>query len=99
MELKGQVDLLLLSMLAEGPSHGYGVIQRLRERSEGVLDYPEGTVYSALRRLEWAALLASRISTGRRRRVYRLTRSGRRRLEWERKEWALLARAVARVVG
>jgi PadR family transcriptional regulator, regulatory protein PadR len=99
MELKGQIDLLLLSALAEGPSHGYGVIERLRERSQGVLDYAESTVYSALRRLERAGLLASRLSTGRRRRVYRLTRSGRRRLERERKEWALLARAVARVVG
>ena len=99
MALKGQIDLLLLAALAEGPSHGYGVIQRLRERSEGVVDYAESTVYTALRRLERAGLLASRLSTGRRRRVYRLTRSGRRRLERERKEWALLARAVARVVG
>jgi PadR family transcriptional regulator PadR len=99
MELKGQIDLLLLSALAQGPSHGYGLIQRLRERSEGVLDYADSTVYAALRRLERAGLLASRLTTGRRRRVYRLTRSGRRRLERERKEWALLARAVARVVG
>jgi PadR family transcriptional regulator, regulatory protein PadR len=99
MELKGQLDLLLLSVLAEGPSHGYGSIERLRERSGGVLDYSQGTVYGALRRLERAGLLTSRRSPGARRRIYRLTRSGRRRLERERKEWALLARAVARVVG
>lgn len=101
MELKGQLDLLLLSVLALGPAHGYGVIERLRQRSDGVLAYPEGTVYPALHRLERGGLLASHWSTGlsRRRRVYRLTRSGRRRLARERKEWALLARAVARVVG
>ena len=99
MELKGQLDLLLLSALAHGPSHGYGLIERLRERSDGVLDYADSSVYGALRRLERGGLVASRRSALRRRRVYRLTRSGRRRLERERKEWALLARAVARIVG
>jgi DNA-binding PadR family transcriptional regulator len=61
MELKGQVDLLLLSALTQGPAHGYGLIQRLRDRSEGVLDYADSTVYAALRRLERAGLLTSRL--------------------------------------
>ena len=45
--LKGNLDLLLLSVLAAGPAHGYAVITALRERSEGAFDLGEGTVYPA----------------------------------------------------
>jgi PadR family transcriptional regulator PadR len=45
--LKGHLDLLLLSILANGPAHGYAIIEALRARSEGVFDLPEGTVYPA----------------------------------------------------
>lgn len=86
-----QVDLLLLAVLESGPAHGYAVISALRERSDGAFDLPEGTVYPALHRLEGAGLIASsaEVVSGRQRRVYALTRSGRaalrrRRTEWER---------------
>ena len=49
---KGHVDLLLLSALEAGPAHGYGLVEALRERSDGELDLAEGTVYPALYRLE-----------------------------------------------
>jgi transcriptional regulator len=98
--VRGYLDLLLLATLAAGPAHGYAVIKRLRERSEETFDLPEGTVYPALHRLERDGLLASEwSSTGRRRRVYRLTRRGRAALERERREWILLARAIAAVLG
>ena len=48
----GQIDLLLLSLVARGPAHGYAVIELLRLRSGGAFDLPEGTVYPALYRLE-----------------------------------------------
>jgi PadR family transcriptional regulator PadR len=97
--ITGQLDSLMLAVLAKGPRHGYGVIEALRNRSDGVLDYPEGTVYPALHRLERQGLLDSTWSeTGRKRRVYRLTRKGRTELRRERKEWRLLARAIARVL-
>ena len=57
--LKGNLDLLLLSVLAAGPAHGYAIISALRDRSGGTFDLPEGTVYPALHRLEDAGLLAS----------------------------------------
>jgi len=57
--LKGNLDLLLLSVLSAGPAHGYSIISALRERSEGTFDLPEGTIYPALHRLEEAGLLAS----------------------------------------
>ncbi len=50
--IKGHLDLLLLSVLAAGPAHGYAIISALRERSEGTFDLPEGTIYPALHRLE-----------------------------------------------
>src|SRR6266581_1489749 len=49
--LKGHLDLLLLSVLAAGPAHGYAIITALRARSEGAFDLPEGTVYPALHQL------------------------------------------------
>lgn len=92
----GHVDLLLLSALEKGPAHGYGLIEVLRERSEGAFDLREGTLYPALYRLERRGLVASRwASVGKRgRRIYRLTRKGRREFAAEREEWRKLARAV-----
>jgi DNA-binding PadR family transcriptional regulator len=87
-ELKGHLDALILSVLATGPLHGYAVIEELRTRSGGRLALPEGTVYPALHRLERAGLLDSAWSDrGRRRRVYSLTRTGKRELGIRRARW------------
>jgi PadR family transcriptional regulator PadR len=77
-QLKGHLDLLLLSVLADGPAHGYAIIAQLRERSARELILPEGTVYPALHRLEEAGLLRSfwAEQAGRRRRLYELTAKG-----------------------
>ena len=98
--LRGHLELLLLATLSQGPAHGYLVIRRLRDRSGGTFDLPEGSVYPALHKLERDRLVSSRWSTGlkRRRRVYRLTRKGRKVLEEERREWRLIARAISAVV-
>lgn len=79
---KSQLDLLLLGILAAGPAHGYAVITALKERSAGAFDLPEGTVYPALHRLESQGLVDSSrdVVNGRTRRVYALTRAGRREL-------------------
>jgi len=97
--LRGHLDLLLLSVLADGPLHGYAAIEELRTR--GDFDVPEGTVYPALHRLELGGFLASRWSSesGRRRRVYSLTRGGRRELARQRHEWRAFAGAVEAVVA
>jgi PadR family transcriptional regulator, regulatory protein PadR len=97
--LKGHLDLLLLAVLADGPLHGYAAIEELRRR--GDFDLPEGTVYPALHRLEDAGAVSSRWSSesGRRRRVYSLTRSGRRELAKRREEWQTFSSAVGAVVA
>lgn len=98
--LKGHVDLLLLSALDTEPAHGYELVETLRERSEGAFDLAEGTVYPSLYRLERRGLVGSGWETvaGRRRRVYRLTKSGRRALEKERSEWRAFAQAMEAIL-
>jgi PadR family transcriptional regulator PadR len=99
--LKGHLGLLLLSVLAAGPAHGYAIIAALRDRSEGTFDLPEGTIYPALRRLEDAGLLGSSWvdAEGRKRRVYALTDKGVAALAGERTEWQRFARGMQAVVG
>ena len=99
--LKGNLDLLLLSVLAAGPAHGYAVISSLRERSDGAFDLPEGTIYPALHRLEEAELVSSSwaMAQGRKRRVYALTDQGEAALAAERTEWRQFTRGVHAVLG
>jgi len=91
----------VLSVLGDGAAHGYAIVEELRRRSGGEFDLKEGTLYPALYRLERAGLLASewREAAGRRRRVYRPTRTGRRALEGKSREWSSFSRAVSRVIG
>jgi DNA-binding PadR family transcriptional regulator len=100
LPVRGHLDAMLLSVLSAGPAHGYAVIEALRGRSGGVFDLPEGTIYPALHRLEQEGLLSSRsISvSGRRRRVYQLTRRGRGRLGEDRRAWGVFASAVDTVL-
>ena len=99
--LNGQLDPLILATVAEEPAHGYAILQRLKERSSGAFDLAEGTIYPALHRLERDGLLSSAWSTGsgRRRRVYSVTRAGTSALEIRRREWKQFSRAVAAVIG
>ena len=100
-QLKGHLDPLLLAVLEEGSAHGYALIEALRDRSGGVFDLGEGTVYPALHRLERSGLIRSESITvsGRARRVYHLTRPGRKALEEQRGDWRTFAAAVGNVLG
>ena len=97
----GQLELLVLSVLDRGDAHGYAVIARLRDLSEGRFDVPEGTVYPMLHRLARSGLLDSyeRVEDGRSRKVYRLTRQGRAALGQAKDGWASFSRAVNVVLG
>ncbi len=87
-------DALLLAAPAEAPGHGYELNQRLIARSEGWL-------YPALHRLERGGLVESEWSAGggRRRRVYKLTRSGRRAVTTSREEWRTFSNAMRKALG
>ena len=95
--LKGHLDMIVLAALAAGPAHGYAVIEKIKRRSNQAFDLPEGTIYPALHRLEQAGLLSSRWVTaesGRRRRVYALTRRGEQALTGQRAVWQQFSDAM-----
>lgn len=99
--LKGHLDAMLLAVVADGPVHGYGIVQRLALRSHGRFELPEGTIYPALHRLEDDGLLRSRwaVIDGRRRRQYELTDRGRSALGVRSAQWREFAAAVDQVLG
>ncbi|MDQ4212782.1 PadR family transcriptional regulator [Microbacterium sp. ASV81] len=98
--LKGHLELLVLAIVSAGPVHGYGVIDALRERSDGSFDLAEGTVYPVLHRLERAGLLQHEWSeaSGRRRKLYSLTAAGSARLTEQRRGWSDFVKAVESVI-
>jgi DNA-binding PadR family transcriptional regulator len=100
-DIKGHLDALLLAVVADGPVHGYAALERLKARSGGRFDLPEGTVYPALHRLEGDGLLRSQwtVVSGRRRRQYELTDRGRAELGMRTENWRRFATAVERVLG
>ena len=100
--LKGHLDMIVLAALAAGPAHGYAIIEEIRRRSGQAFDLPEGTIYPVLHRLEAAKLLSSRWQTaesGRKRRVYALTRRGSRALADQRLVWRRFSVAVGGLLG
>jgi DNA-binding PadR family transcriptional regulator len=75
----GETRLVLLSLVSEGPSHGYELMKKLEERAGGFYRASAGTVYPTLQQLEDEGLIASESLEGKR--VYRITDAGRRELE------------------
>jgi PadR family transcriptional regulator PadR len=81
---------LVMSLLAQGESYGYAIIQSVRERSGGVLKWSDGMLYPVLHRLEQEGLIKAawkKSDTGRDRKYYRLERAGRKALETHKEQW------------
>ena len=99
--LKGHLDLIVLAALVPGPAHGYAIIEEIKRKSGQAFDLPEGTIYPALHRLEQAGYLSSRwtiADSGRKRRVYALTRRGHRAFAERRAVWEQFTRAIGGVL-
>jgi PadR family transcriptional regulator, regulatory protein PadR len=94
--LRGHVDTMVLAALRSGPAHGYALVAGLAEQSGGVFELGEGTVYPSLHRLERDGLIESRWvkHSGRRRRIYELTRAGEVALGDRERDWLLFARGM-----
>lgn len=91
---------LVLAILAEGDSYGYAILQRVRELSQGELEWTDGMLYPVLHRLERAGLVEARwekAETGRRRKYYRVTKAGRDQLAEERRQWRTVDGALRKV--
>jgi PadR family transcriptional regulator, regulatory protein PadR len=100
MNFKGTLPTLILEAVEQEPSHGYRIAQRIKERSKGVLDFKEGTLYPALHKLENEGLVSSKeeMENGRARRYYRIRKAGRAVLAKDRAEWRQLSRAVTMIL-
>jgi PadR family transcriptional regulator PadR len=99
--LQGTLDLLILKILTLGPNHGWGISNRIRQISRDGLNASQGSLYPALHRLELNGDVASEMTASennRRARVYRLTPSGRRRLENETASWEQFALSMRRIL-
>jgi transcriptional regulator len=100
--LQGTLDLMVLKTLfAMGPLHGFGIARRIEQVSEGVLDLNEGTVYTALLRLQQQGWIASKWGSSennRKARFYSITKQGAKQLERETENWERVAGVMARVL-
>ena len=100
--MQGTLDLLLLKTLDTlGPQHSYAIAKRLQQVSNEALRLNQGSLYPALLRLEQRGWVRSewRVSENNRQaKYYALTRSGRRRLAIEAREWQTMAAIVSRIL-
>jgi transcriptional regulator len=95
------LDLLILKTLARGPNHGFGITNHIQTVSEGLLRIEEGSLYPALHRLEREKHITGEWKTsenGRRARYYKLSATGRTKLEQHQSQWLSLSAGVARVL-
>ncbi|HKE86673.1 MAG TPA: PadR family transcriptional regulator [Vicinamibacterales bacterium] len=100
--LPGTLDVLVLKAVSLGPLHGYGVLLRIEQMTQGALLVEQGALYPALFRLEQQGLLETEwgvSDNNRRAKYYQLTTTGRRRLKDGVASWNRLATAMAAALG
>ncbi|HYK91755.1 MAG TPA: PadR family transcriptional regulator [Acidobacteriota bacterium] len=100
--LQGTLDLMVLKTLeAMGPLHGYGIARRIEKLSDEVLRLNQGTIYASLIRLLQKGWISSAWGTSennRRAKYYSLTRRGRRQLAAEVEDWARISGVIGKVL-
>jgi PadR family transcriptional regulator PadR len=100
--LQGTLDLMVMKTLdAMGPQHGYGIAKRIEQISEDVLQVNQGTVYASLVRLlqkRWITGEWGTSDNNRRAKFYTLTRAGRRQLAAEAANWTRISGVIGRLL-
>jgi transcriptional regulator len=100
--LQGTLDLMILKTLqAMGPLHGFGIARRLEQLSQEVLQLNEGTVYTSLLRLQqegWIAAEWGASENNRKAKFYAITKSGRKQLAKETEDWERISGVIGRVL-
>jgi PadR family transcriptional regulator PadR len=100
--LQGTLDMMILKTLhALGPLHGFGIARRIEQLSEDVLQLNEGTVYTSLLRLQQQGWIASKWGTSennRKPKFYSITRLGLKQLALETENWERIAGVIGRVL-
>src|SRR3954467_8205479 len=101
--LQGTLDLMVLKTLdAMGPLHGYGIARRLEQIGEPAMEVNQGTLYAALIRLlqkRWIASASGTSENNRRAKFYSITPAGRRQLVVETENWARVSGMIGRLLG
>jgi len=93
---------LVLAILADGESYGYALLKRVRDLSEGEIEWTDGMLYPLLQRLERLGFVTTEWRVppeGRRRKYYAITDSGRSALAEHKRQWVTVARALGGVWG
>lgn len=91
---------LILSILSEGESYGYAIIQRVRELSGGKIEWTDGMLYPVLHWLEKQRLVRSRWTkseSGRKRKYYSLQPEGKQELQQQKEQWTLITATLNQV--
>jgi PadR family transcriptional regulator, regulatory protein PadR len=100
--LQGTLDLMVLKTLdAMGPLHGYGIARRIEQISQEVLQLNQGTIYASLVRLlqkGWISAAWGASENNRKAKFYSITRSGRKQLTTEAENWERIAGVMGRVL-
>lgn len=99
--LQGTLDLLILKAVSLGPLHGYGVLLRIQQISKDRLEILQGSLYPALYRLEhqgWIASEWGESENNRKAKFYRLTVTGKRRLQMEAEKWNRMSDVIAGIL-
>ena len=104
-KLRGHLETMVLSVLEQGEAHGLEVISRLEQQGCGLLKLKEGTLYPALYRLQDAGKIEvvreEKPPSGRGapRRIYRLSRKGKKHLAQGRQEWVRFVELMGSIIG
>lgn len=99
---RGSAELAILSVLEDAPLHGYEVARRIEQRTAGVLQFNLASLYPLLYRMEkrgWIKGAWETTTAGRKRRCYRLTAAGQKKLVPLRAEWQTFFRALSSLAG
>ncbi|QOR34904.1 helix-turn-helix transcriptional regulator [Clostridium sp. 'deep sea'] len=97
----GSTLLLLLSLISESDRYGYEIIKELEIRTESTFQFKEGTLYPVLHKLENKGYVKSYFQageTGRKRKYYKITSSGKKQLAIEKAKWGLFSKSVNKVI-
>jgi PadR family transcriptional regulator PadR len=94
--------MVLKTLESMGPLHGYGIARRIEQVSESVLELNQGTLYASLVRMQhkgWISAGWGTSENNRKARFYTITRSGRKQLNAETKNWERVSGVIGRVLG
>ena len=99
--LKGSTKMLILEMVKDENMYGYQMIKKLKEKSNNVFEFKEGTLYPILHSLEEEGLISSYWdeTTAKKRKYYAITTKGKKSLKEKNEEWKIFSESVNRVIG